>query len=197
MEINGKNPPLDKRGGSGYNEHSESRRFVDPGKRLAQLSIVKQKCARNNRHFAEWRLSLLSVTVTVIPQTWNVKVMGINLPPFGASQPPAAAGFPRWDPPPQNSDILYSFRRKMSRTPGLLPGGPSVRGLTRAAESCIIVISNIGGQVMATEKEMKAYQQATIYEIRRLLKNSGKESYKTEELLDLLDTIADAKDQEA
>lgn len=50
---------------------------------------------------------------------------------------------------------------------------------------------------MATEKEIKAYQQATIYEIRRLLKNSGKESYKTEELLDLLDTIADAKDQEA
>lgn len=50
---------------------------------------------------------------------------------------------------------------------------------------------------MATEKEIKAYQQATIYEIRRLLKNSGKATYELEELLDLLDTIADSKAQES
>lgn len=50
---------------------------------------------------------------------------------------------------------------------------------------------------MATEKEIKAYEKATIYDIRRLLKNSGKKTYELEELLDLLDTIADAKDQES
>ena len=47
-----------------------------------------------------------------------------------------------------------------------------------------------------TEKERKDTQQATLYELRRLLKNSGKESYTVEELCELLDTIADAKAQE-
>ena len=49
---------------------------------------------------------------------------------------------------------------------------------------------------MGTEKERKDTQQATLYELRRLLKNSGKESYTGEELGELLDTIADAKAQE-
>lgn len=49
---------------------------------------------------------------------------------------------------------------------------------------------------MATEKDRKDTQQALLYEIRRLLKNSGKKTYELEELLDLLDTIADAKAQE-
>lgn len=49
---------------------------------------------------------------------------------------------------------------------------------------------------MGTEKDRKDTQQAMLYELRRLLKNSGKESYTTEELCDLLDTIADAKAQE-
>ena len=49
---------------------------------------------------------------------------------------------------------------------------------------------------MGTEKERKDTQQATLYELRRLLKNSGKESYTVEELCELLDTIADAKAQE-
>ncbi len=49
---------------------------------------------------------------------------------------------------------------------------------------------------METEKERKDTQQAILYEVRRLIKNSGKESYTVEELCDLLDTIAEAKAQE-
>ena len=48
---------------------------------------------------------------------------------------------------------------------------------------------------MATEKDRQDTQQATIYEIRRLIKKSGKD-YTNEEILDLLDTIAEAKAQE-
>ena len=49
---------------------------------------------------------------------------------------------------------------------------------------------------METEKERKDIQQAMLYELRRLLKNSEKKTYTVEELCDLLDTIADAKAQE-
>ena len=49
---------------------------------------------------------------------------------------------------------------------------------------------------MGSEKERKDTQQAILYEVRRLIKNSGKESYTVEELCDLLDTIAEAKAQE-
>jgi len=49
---------------------------------------------------------------------------------------------------------------------------------------------------MPTEKDYKVIEKATIYDLRRLIKNSDKESYTKEELCDLLDTIADAKDQE-
>jgi len=53
-----------------------------------------------------------------------------------------------------------------------------------------------GADPVGTEKERKDTQKAVLYDLRRLLKNSGKESYTVEELCDLLDTIADAKDQE-
>lgn len=49
---------------------------------------------------------------------------------------------------------------------------------------------------MPTEKETAIIQKATIYDLRRLLKKSGRESFTVEELCDWLDTIADAKDQE-
>ena len=49
---------------------------------------------------------------------------------------------------------------------------------------------------MPSEKEIKIIQQATIYELRRLLQNNGKNTYTLEELCRLLDTIADEKDQE-
>ena len=49
---------------------------------------------------------------------------------------------------------------------------------------------------MTSEKEIRVVEKATIYDLRRLLVNSGKESYTIEELCKLLDTIADAKDQE-
>ena len=47
-----------------------------------------------------------------------------------------------------------------------------------------------------TDKERKDTQQAVLYELRRMLKNNGKDTYTLEELCKLLDTIADAKAQE-
>ncbi len=49
---------------------------------------------------------------------------------------------------------------------------------------------------MPSEKEINLIQQAVIYELRRLIKKSGK-NYTNEELCELLDTIAEAKDQDA
>ena len=49
---------------------------------------------------------------------------------------------------------------------------------------------------MGTEKERRDTQKAVLYDLRRLLKNSCKDTYSVEELCNLLDTIADAKDQE-
>lgn len=48
---------------------------------------------------------------------------------------------------------------------------------------------------MGTERERKDTQIATIYELRLLIKKSGKD-YTNQELCDLLDTIAEAKAQE-
>lgn len=48
---------------------------------------------------------------------------------------------------------------------------------------------------MSTERDRKDTQIATIYELRLLIKKSGKD-YTNEELCDLLDTIAEAKVQE-
>ena len=49
---------------------------------------------------------------------------------------------------------------------------------------------------MLTEKDYKVIEKATIYDLRRLFKNKYAATYTKEELCDLLDTIADAKDQE-
>lgn len=49
---------------------------------------------------------------------------------------------------------------------------------------------------MRTEEERKDTQKALLYDLRRLIKNSGKDTYTAEEICNLLDTIADAKDQE-
>ena len=46
-----------------------------------------------------------------------------------------------------------------------------------------------------SDKERKDTQKALLYDLRRLIKNSGKD-YTNEELCNLLDTIAEAKDQE-
>ena len=48
-----------------------------------------------------------------------------------------------------------------------------------------------------TDKERKDTQKALLYDLRRLFKSSGKETYELEELLNFLDTIADSKDQES
>lgn len=49
---------------------------------------------------------------------------------------------------------------------------------------------------MLTEKDYRVIEKATIYDLRRLFKNSDKATYTKEELCDLLDTIADVKDKE-
>lgn len=49
---------------------------------------------------------------------------------------------------------------------------------------------------MGTEKERKDAQKAMLYDLRLIVKASDKEQYTKEELLDLFDTIAAAKDQE-
>lgn len=47
-----------------------------------------------------------------------------------------------------------------------------------------------------TDKERRDTKMATLYELRLILKKGEKKEYTLEELLDLLDKIADAKEQE-
>lgn len=47
-----------------------------------------------------------------------------------------------------------------------------------------------------TEKERKDAKMATLYELRLLLKKGDKKQYTLEEILELIDNIADAKEQE-
>ncbi len=49
---------------------------------------------------------------------------------------------------------------------------------------------------MPTEKDYKVIEKATLYDLRLLIKSSEKEQYTKEELMDLIDTIAAAKDLE-
>lgn len=49
---------------------------------------------------------------------------------------------------------------------------------------------------MSTEKEIKLTQIATIYELRMILTSGEKKQYTVEELAELLDKIAMAKNQE-
>ena len=46
-----------------------------------------------------------------------------------------------------------------------------------------------------TEKEMKTVKMSTIYELRLLFSQGDKEQYTREEIVELLDKIATAKDQ--
>lgn len=46
-----------------------------------------------------------------------------------------------------------------------------------------------------TEKERNDVKMATLYELRLLVSQSNKEQYTKEEILQMLDTIALAKDQ--
>ena len=48
---------------------------------------------------------------------------------------------------------------------------------------------------MASEMDHKAIEKATLYDLRLLIKGSSKENYTKEELLDFLDTVAEAKAQ--
>ena len=47
-----------------------------------------------------------------------------------------------------------------------------------------------------TEQERKDTQKAMLYDLRLIVKGSDKAQYTKEELLDLFDTIAEAKAQE-
>ena len=46
-----------------------------------------------------------------------------------------------------------------------------------------------------TEKELKSVKMATLYEVRLLFTQGEKEEYTREEIVELLDKIATAKDQ--
>lgn len=46
-----------------------------------------------------------------------------------------------------------------------------------------------------TEKEMQTVKLSTLYELRLIFTQGGKEEYTTEEIVELLDKIAMAKDQ--
>lgn len=46
-----------------------------------------------------------------------------------------------------------------------------------------------------TEKELKSVKMATLYELRLLFTHGEKEEYTREEIVELLDKIATAKDQ--
>lgn len=47
-----------------------------------------------------------------------------------------------------------------------------------------------------TDKERKDTQKAMLYDLRLIFKNGEKREYTTEEIMELLDRIAMAKDQE-
>lgn len=47
-----------------------------------------------------------------------------------------------------------------------------------------------------TEKEMKTVKMSTLYELRLLFAQGEKEQYTKEEIVELLDKIATAKEQE-
>ena len=49
---------------------------------------------------------------------------------------------------------------------------------------------------MPTEKDYKIIEKATLYDLHLIIKASDKEHYTKDELLDMLDKIAMAKDQE-
>lgn len=49
---------------------------------------------------------------------------------------------------------------------------------------------------MGTEKERIDTQKSLLYDLRLLIKGSDKETYTKEELLNFLDTVAEAKAQE-
>ena len=46
-----------------------------------------------------------------------------------------------------------------------------------------------------TEKEMQTVKMSTLYELRLIFTQGGKKEYSTEEIVELLDKIATAKDQ--
>lgn len=49
---------------------------------------------------------------------------------------------------------------------------------------------------MPTEKEIRIIEKATIYDLRLIFSNGEKENYSKQEIVELLDKIAIAKDQE-
>ena len=49
------------------------------------------------------------------------------------------------------------------------------------------------GSFSLTERDYRVIEKAALYDLRRLIQSSGKETYTREELCGLLDTIADLK----
>lgn len=55
--------------------------------------------------------------------------------------------------------------------------------------------NNMEVNEIMTEKEMNTVKMSTLYELRLIFTQGDKKEYKTEEIVELLDKIATAKDQ--
>ena len=71
-----------------------------------------------NRHLAEWRFLLFTVTVIVYPRIWKVNVIGMATPPFGdVTEPPFSLG----NALPLRAGLFYKMRRHLSIRPAVFP----------------------------------------------------------------------------
>ena len=56
-------------------------------------------------------------------------------------------------------------------------------------------VNTMEGMQEMTEKEMQSVKMSTLYELRLIFTQGEKKEYTTEEIVELLDRIATAKDQ--
>lgn len=81
-------------------------------------------------------------------------------------------------------------------------GGKNAGGICRRREIRLAPVGktryNVDKEVlfMGTEKERRDTQKALLYDLRLIFSTGEKENYTRQEILDLLDKIALAKDQE-
>lgn len=57
-------------------------------------------------------------------------------------------------------------------------------------------IKSMGVCAVPTEEDYKVIEKSTIYDLRRIFSSGEKDTYTRQEIVELLDKIADAKDQE-
>ena len=67
------------------------------------------------------------------------------------------------------------------------------RGAGKLFENADSAAVRQDGSFSLTERDYRVIEKAALYDLRRLIQSSGKETYTREELCGLLDTIADLK----